>query len=449
MRSRGARRLAELLFATVIFAAISLWTAHEQKPARVFGDARQYYRMEKEFETGQPVIAAAPFVFRIGTPWVAAVASPFVYRVTPSWLDKTIEVSTGMIKVTPFYLVNIAGAFAALILLIVYLRHFVESAGIRLLLATMWMCEWWAPARYVYFYPANVEPLFIVFLLAALLLIEGTRDRPSAMAVTLLALLAFVGTLLRESAILVAVVFACHRLFKPSRGRSWLDVAFALVPLLTSILALACTRLVGTPTGPYAPWAEPLKMLQQKPLFTWVLAWFFTFGPASLALIALNGPQGRELLRSRPYLAVFLAGCGVLAFLGGTDTERILGWAAPVVYVLVGRAIERTRTILAGAPALVCALGLAQIVSERILWTIPIGADNTGKLSDLDVSWASASEVFDRLFVVSSHYGNLWSFWGSRILHGCILAFDVSLVIVVAIVVRRRASRLAVRPRSN
>jgi hypothetical protein len=36
--------------------------------------------------------------------------------------------------------------------------------------------------------------------------------------------------------------------------------------------------------------------------------------------------------------------------LGGTDTERILGWAAPVVYVLVGRALEHNRKVLLVLP---------------------------------------------------------------------------------------------------
>lgn len=267
--------------------------------------------------------------------------SPWVYRLTPRWLDWFIEDKTGMARATPFYPVNIAAEFLALILFVVYLRHFMQTPGIRLLVLTMWMAEWWSPARWLYFCSVNVEPVFIAFVLAALLLIQAAGDRLSPVSFFLFSL-----------PVLSARWFA--------RARCW--------------------------------WLSPFS------------------------------------LAHRPVKA------------GDVDTERILGWAAPVAYVLLGRSFEHNRRVLSRAPLLVGVLCVTQIVSERILWAIPIGPNNAHQFSTLDLNWASAYDSLDRLVIIDDHYGNLEVILGQS--HRSwvrVLAFDVSFAIVIAVCIGRRS----------
>ena len=413
---------------SLIFAAVTLLSAYLQAARPLlFGDAKEYYGMAQQFGAGLPfAMAEAPFVYRIATPWLAGFATrPLIY------------------DVVPFFVINITSAFVIALLLLVWLRQFVASPAVRLLLVTMFLAEWHGPARFVYFYPIYVDPLFIVFLMAGLLLVVRTRLQPPERVAPVLALVVFLGTLSRESMVVVALAFiACHNAFTAG-SRNWRprDAVWAIVPLLAALLALAYTRAVGFPTAPYSPLSEPLSMLHKKPVFTWVLAYFFTFGPAALALIAADGRRAIEFLRSRPELAVYLVSCGILSFFGGTDTERIACWGAPVVYLLVGRAIERHWTALRSVPLVAVLVG-AQVVSERILWPIPSTYYIVKAFTDFDSRLAQLYDAVNRLIVIDTHYANLWSYFGSRPWHALLLAYDISFVVVVALWIRARASRL-------
>ena len=369
-----------MAFATLAFVAIALWSAHSQTATRIFGDAKEYHQMAQQVASGSArVQAEGPFVFRILTPWLAASATPLVAHVIPPWLDRAIEDSSGLKGVPGFFFVNLLAALATVLLLTAYLRCFIASPLVRFLVVALWLSQWHAPARFVFFNPVNVEPIFLATLIASLLAMEKSRDRPAWVAALWVAPLVLVGTLCRESMALVAVVFAAHRSWVgPDPGWRGGRAVFLLLPACAWALAMALTRQVGVATNGDHPWAEPLRIAQTKPVFTWVLAWFFTFGPPSIALILSAPRETRDFLRGHRHLATLLAGCGVLAFAGTTDSERILGWASPVVLVLLGRAIERHGGVLSRAPVLVALLIVVHLGSSRLLWPVPIGVEARG-----------------------------------------------------------------------
>ena len=435
------RPWAESALAAAIFIILSLVAARAQKAERVFGDAKQYHHASVQFAGHvRPVAAEGPFVFRIGTPWLASAVNPLVQRLTPPWLDALVDDATGLDDVIPFYAVNITACLLFVVLFVEYLRCFVASAGVRLLLVTAWMAQWHAPVRWIYFNPVNVEPLFLLVVIVALLAIEQTRTRSAVTAALMLAPLTLIGTLCRESMILVPLALAASRM--PAvwgDARRWRVAAALAMPFIAWLAALVVTRQLATATNAYRPWSEPVMMLRRKGIDTWLLAWFFTFGPAAVALMAAAAGDLRRFLRRRPELAVWIAGCGVLAFAGGTDTERILGWAAPVVYVLAGLAVERHRAALRRLPAVIVLLVSAQLLSSRLLWPVPVGDDEGPALRALGVTWAAVYAALDRVLVIEHYYSNLWSFYGSRSLHAAILIVDVCFVAAVAVLLRRRA----------
>lgn len=442
--SQGRAFAVERIAGVALFVVVSAWAATTQQPARLFGDGQEYWQMSQQFANGQEVLAAnGPFIFRPATPWLAAAINPTVREIIPGQVDRLIEDALGLHDVAPYYVLGTALSLLTLLLLQSYLRCFVEHAGIRLLVVTMWITQWHAPVRWGYFYPVNVEPLFLSCATAALLTMERMRERPLWAFALLLCPLICLGTFARESMLLLAVVFLLDRSRHLRRG---VDVVFVLLPLVLSLGVVLMTRRMAVVTNDYNAWNELVAMLSNKPVFTWLLAWFFAFGPPAIALILSARRELWQLVSTRPALMVHLAGCGVLAFVGGTDTERILGWAAPVLMVLVGVAIEEQRGALRRAPLLVGLLVVVHIASSRMLWPIP-GADiDTVPLADLGVSWQGAYQLLNRLLVIENYYSNLWSYFGNRWVQAAILAFDVAFVLVVAAVIRRRLEGVTLSP---
>ena len=162
--------------------------------------------------------------------------------------------------------------------------------------------------------------------------------------------------------------------------------------------------------------------------------------PAScvVAVICADGKGALQFLKHRPHLAFYLSACGLLGFFGGTDTERVLFWALPVVYVLAARAAEQRWTILKSG-LLLTVLGLAQGVSERVLWSIPDVLTSPTAFRDAGSLRPSVFAALNRTIVMDDYYWNLWSFFGSRRWHALLLAYDVLFVVAIVAWTRRRA----------
>jgi hypothetical protein len=434
------RGLLEAAIAVGLFCAVSSAAAVGQDAERIFGDAKQYLEMSRQFSQGElPVSADAPFVYRVATPWLAGTIAPVVVQFVSPQLARAIEDASGLKGVEPFYAVNIGAALLALCLLVFYLRCFVPDTWARLVVVALWLAAWHAPARYVYFNPVNIEPLFLVAVLAGLLAVEKTREMSVLSAALVVTPFVLLATLCRESGALVAVVFISSRpLLKLPAGQR----LAACLPAVAAILALVLVSQLGRPARAYQPWSGPLDMLRTKALYGWVLAWFFTFGPSALALIAAAASPTQKLFAARPELVVYLFLVGALGFLGGTDTERILGWAAPVVLVALGCALTSSGPILRRMPVLAGVLVAAQLASARLPWPIPVGVDQATRTSDLSLEWASVTVLMDKALVIENYYANLWTYFGSRSVHGAVLVFDVFFVVAV-VAVMHRSDRMA------
>jgi hypothetical protein len=386
----------------------------------------------------QPIRASAPWVYRVLIPWLASF--PTRYFLLRGYTYSAIAYC--------YYVVNIAAALATTWLLIVWLRKFVASPGIRLIVVALFLCAWHGPARFVYFYPMYVDPPFIVFLLAGLVLIEGNRREAPGRVSPLLTAVCGLGTLCRESMILIALTFiVAHNPWNagPRQWRWRRDLPAVAAPLVASLLALALAHAIVSPKFPYSATDAALLMVRQKPAFTWVLAWFITFGPAVVALIASDWRGAVDWLHAHPELAFYLAACGALGFFGGTDTERLLFWAMPIVFVLAARAIERRRHLFTSA-ALAATLVLSQIVSARLLWPIPSVLTSETALRDVPSVGGRVYAALNRVVVIDDYYWNLWSFFGSRPWHALLLAYDVAFVIAIVAWTRRRAKSLPPAP---
>ena len=353
---RGRR--AEAIILAVAFLLLNLAGARWQKPTS-FEDGRgwegaAYLSVAKQFAAGQsPVADEAPQVYRLATPWLAA----------------RVQRATGLGFLVSFQVVNGVANVLILVLLVVWLRRFLVDWRVRTVLALAYLVQWDTPTRWLYFFPAHTDPWMWVFLLAGMIAVDGCREQPSARRLALVTALVVVGVCFREIVMVVAValVFSGNPIRRGDwRGR-WREVLPRLVALPAGLLAMATLRLVAKNTSGYAFGWTAAHMLYEKPWPTYLQSWFAAFGPILWLAIFLGRRTG-AFLAGRQHLAVYLAAFAVLGDIGGTDTERLLFWTMPVVYLLIGRAMEGARLPV----WLVVVLVAAQLVASRaVFWPIP------------------------------------------------------------------------------
>ncbi|HYE57198.1 MAG TPA: hypothetical protein VD948_01785 [Rhodothermales bacterium] len=320
------------------------------QPALTFNDGYgwdgvEYAAVTRQLADGAAPEARAPFVYRLGTPFLVATL----------FGDDVIQ---------GFRVVNLVANGLAVLLLVVWLRLHLADWRVRVAMALVFMLAWHGPIRFVHYYPVYVDPALFVFLLAGLIVIHHARVSLRTWHVAALCGIVFVGALFREVALVVALAFLFVRnplrwqqdsllLLDWSRSTGvWGRLSpGTLLPLGCGLLALTLTRTLGQPTDRYSFGWTAFGWLYAKPLLTWVHACFVTFGPVLFVVLYDVRALGRFLAGYQP-MAVVLTVLAALSWIGGSETERLLFWSASVMLVLVGKALEHHRAALASWPLL-------------------------------------------------------------------------------------------------
>jgi hypothetical protein len=331
----------------ILVAVYSLLFQQPHTSERGLGwDGAQYTELARQCWR-EPMRATEPFVYRIGVPCLAALL--------PGRPEAALRV------------VNLGSSVLLIFLLDIWLLKHVPATVTKWLLVAF-AFHWLTPLRQAWWYPTYIDPPALCAIVLALL----ARDRARVFALT-----CFFGGFIRETVIAVPVALAIGRMVTLSRDRgltratakSWLrDVPLhvAGTGVVSAVIAIALTRLLATPTTDYWMADAAFYWAYTKPLPAYVLAWFITYGPA-LALLALRWPEVKRSLAARPEHAALLAIVAMLAWLGGSDTERFLLWGSPVVLVLIGQAAGSIEWGRARWPLAV--LVTAQIINGR--WLLP------------------------------------------------------------------------------
>jgi len=387
----------ELLLVAAIFFVSNLNSALRQKQNTHNGGTAwetPYFRVAQQFILHQRLEAEAPYIFRLGTPWlvsrvytrdswqpvrvaqVAALAlttatqQPYLYHAGAPPLASFVSPPD---LFRAFRIVNITGSAIACVLLLFWLRGYVQDWKIRVVLITLFLIQWDAPARLLYHTPVHVDAWLFVFVLAGLLILRTYVTRPSTGSLLGLTGVSMVGAYFRDATLFVPLAAVAARpLFVKDVAQHWqwrLPAWQNCIPFICGFLAFMSIRLVGHQTDHYSFWEQIYRFLYDKPVLSYIHSWFLAFGPV-LFILLFDWRNARDFLLQEQWLALFLvAGMG-FGFVGGTDTERLQYWSMPCVYVLLGRAVERHRSVLASWP-LITFVTIGQILSSRILWTTP------------------------------------------------------------------------------
>ena len=320
-----------------------------------------YTQVAEQFALHKPIVAEAPMVYRVGTPFL-------VSKISPDNLLRGFEI------------VNLLANFVSLALLIVWLRLYLTNWKIRTALGLMFVLQWDTPTRWLWFYPAHTDPMLWVFLLGGLILLNRLQNlelhgSPRPLLIGLCAL-SFFGVLFREVAIIIPLVllFLYNPLTKIEGIVGTLKAILRpklvyFAPLLWGIMALVLLKKLVSQDAGFSFVGTARQLAYTKPVLTYMHGWFLAFGPVLFVLL-YRWRSARSFLREHQFMAVYLLFFAIMGYLGGTDTERLLYWSMPVVFVLLGRALEDCKSLLTPAPVLALLIS-AQLLASRALMLTP------------------------------------------------------------------------------
>lgn len=409
---------------TLGIAMLAAAWAYQIQEFQVFRywDSDEYFLMAQQFAAGQPVTAAAPYAYRVLVPWIVGQCCG-------------TDIQRG------FLIVNLVSGIALPMLLVYWLRCFVAGAGVRVLMAAACALQWHGPLRFVFYYPAYVDPLFQALVVAALIAGERLLDRQSLAAGFAYAGLIAAGTFVRETMLIVPAGTLAGAVANRSCTRAW-RFTWAALAFAAGAAAFLIARSLVEPRPGYRFLDAIALHLGNKPIDSLLLVWFISFGPV-VAIVAYDWRATWAFLKQRADLAALPLSCIVLAYIGGHDTERYLFWAMPVVYLLIAQSIERHRAVVAGA-AVTATLIAGQVLSQRVFWPVPDPGNAVAAMSETTDWAARLYAIANRVFVIDDFHWNLWSNFGSRPSHLVQLAFYLTVSAAIVLMMNRRAAAMHV-----
>lgn len=348
-------------------------------------DGSYYAQVAEQLERHETPAARSPYVFRVGTPLIVArMSGPLIER---------------------FYRVNLVACVLLALALACWFRLWIDDAGVCIALVVLYCTQWHAPLRFTAHYPCMVDPAFMACFTAGLVMLEMWRRSRSELHFALFLSALVLALVFREIAALlvIAFVFADNPL-AGIRPVSRASLASAAARLLTArklgvaLLAagvLAAVKASVQAQGTFTIGFTVSFWWQNKPLYGYLYGVGLAFGPAVLVLILHGRSAVLRLCAEHQYLAAPMLAIGVMGWLGGSDTERILYWGAPFVLLFAGRAWLDGGPLLRRRPALLALLALAQVIAQRLPWTLPTFPNTAGYHAPLLTIPSSSCQYYE------------------------------------------------------
>lgn len=347
----------EILGAAIIVLAVMLFAFTVEKPLSIAEgtkfDASAYYDLAQKFSLHQEIVGGAPFVYRLGTPFLVSLFFPGNLY----W---------------GFMVINITSAVISIFILLFWLRLYLNNTFIRLLLVGLFASHWLGVLRITLFSPVHVESIALVFNLLGFIIIFHLQRRPDNLRLVLaFCMITFIGVIFRESVILLSLVYLTlmvygHNILSEIRAgvESQRRLLLSAAPFFSGVLAIFLTRIIAVPDGSFSMVAAIIVWMYEKPLPSYIQSYFTTYGPMLAVLAPSIGVIKGFLVREK-FNSYYLVLMCVLAWGIGSDTDRFLYWAMPVVYVLFGVALENLWQVLQHHRGLLAVLLIAQLLAQR------------------------------------------------------------------------------------
>lgn len=351
-----------VVFALVV-SVITILISHLVQPQISYNDGLgwdgvKYTKIADDFIDGETVSTKAPFVYRIGVPFLASIFSPN-------------DTTTG------FLIINWLFSILNAVLLALLLTRFTNKKWIVYFLTLLFITQWHNFFRFGSFYPVQVDALAITIILSSLFVL--LKDGISKRDIAAISVLTLVGIFVRE----IAVVPALLLLLK-SFGVSAFDIKASkanwkskrrlvrtgvFIPLLVFLVVTFFIRIIVEPTNSYKFYNAAIGGLYTKSFFTYLHSWVVSYG-AVLFIPILFRNEAKQFIKSNPVMSNFLLIVIVLSFVGGADTERLAYWGFPVVYAMIAYVIDKSK-MEQSYKLLFALIIIAQFFAQRLLFIVP------------------------------------------------------------------------------
>ena len=378
-----------LTISLLILAAIIISSIYQKPNSFNNGngwDGVEYCKMAEQVALKQPVSARAPFVYRIGTSFLAA-------KLFPDNLNYG------------FRIINITAGVIGIYLLWFWLTLFIKSNIVRTLLTASYIFYWQAPLRFSFYDTFHVDSIALVFLYAGLILLKYMIDNFSYRKLFVFIVITFVGVLFREICLIPAFILFFTSINKLKFSLNEMKIIFLknvyFLPLFVGITVIIITHFLVTQNDNYSFFKSAVFWIYSKSIFKYFHAWFLSIGTV-LTIILYYYSENITFLKKNKYLLYYLLIIVFISIAGGSDTERLIMWSIPVIYILIGNTIAKHQNVFK-SPIILITLLLTQIISIRAFLLIPDYPDNN-------------SFQIPFLTPISNHFPlfNLWTIHGDE-----------------------------------
>jgi len=363
------------LYIEVIIITISILLAYTsslllQEPIvynNGFGwDGEKYHQIAYQIQNNQTIATKAPFVYRVGTPWLA------------------VKLFGGDLKLS---FIRVNTFFALLLPFFVY--YFLKKKGINSGLATLgaliYLSFWHSPINFFLYYPYYVDPAALFFLFFGILISTSQMDRNKK--AIYLTITCGVGTLFREIAAIPAFVFFLDYIFNLSTIKfnykyifskeiiNKLFCKMSLISALPFLISFAVYLIIFfnvTTTNSHKFWNSAFDLFYNKSLVNYFHALIVAYGP--IIFIALfNLKNLVSLLKTHKLEAIYFYLFLALALVGGVDTERISFFGAPIIFFFLAKLLELDKV---KSLAYYSVLVITMLLSMRLFLALPVDVND-------------------------------------------------------------------------
>lgn len=296
-------------------------------------DGEKYHQIATQMLNNQEISSKAPFVYRVGTPWLS------VELFGADLKNSFVQLNTIFALFLPFFVYY-------------FIKSKFINSGLATLAALIYIGFWHSPLNFLNFYPYYVDPAALFFLFLGIIISTGNLDLKYK--VILLTLTSGLGTIFREIAAIPAIVFYLNYIIhqadiKSNFAELFSKATFAklfandslirLIPTIISAIVYFTIVLNVTPTNSYKFWNAALDVFYNKSLVNYLHSLLIAYGP--IVFIAFfNLKSLATLLRANKIEALYLYIFLILALIGGADTERIAFFGAPIVFFFLAKLVE-------------------------------------------------------------------------------------------------------------
>jgi hypothetical protein len=387
-------------------------------------DGVEYCRMAEQIAANQPVSARAPFVYRIGTSFLAAKLFPY-------------NLNYG------FKILNISAGVIGIYLLWFWLTLFVPNKVLRTLLTASYIFYWQAPLRLSFYYPYHADPIALVFLFAGLILLKYLINSYSIKKIIYFSAVTLTGVFFREICLIPALILFITKLIDSIKTpfdrnslkkkaifvfqslysrfpmisneyRIKLNFTYAIyltkklfiknvyfIPLFIGTTGIIITHFFVNQNNNYSFFKSAIYWIYAKSILMYFHAWFLSIGIIFIVVLYYFS-DNIEFFKKNKYLFFYLIVIIFISIAGGSDTERLIMWSIPVIYVLISNIISKYSNVFK-SPILLIIMVLTQIVSIRAFLLIPDYPDDD-------------SFQIPFLTPISNHFPlfNLWTIHGDE-----------------------------------